>query len=117
MSKKAAVHLAGRRDHADCGKHITLVDESNHPGYFIRTHKREARKTPLATTTDHDAVTCAACMRGYPYQNAKREREREALEAARTKTFRLSVSLEVSAVDREDAAYQAKSDIPQSTRL
>ena len=105
---KPAVHLAGRRDHTDCGKHVTLVDESRNPGYYIRTTKRAARKTPLATTTEHDAVTCAACMRGHEYQSEKTRRARAALEAARTKTFRLSASVNVRAVDRDDADDQAR---------
>ena len=40
MAARQQCILLRRRNHTDCGKHITLADEARNPGYYMRTTKR-----------------------------------------------------------------------------
>ena len=110
MSKQAAVHLNGTRSgYTACGKTVVLMPQAR--GYFFSHRsptKTEPRVTPLRTTEDFDEVTCAACMRNHRYESEMRARRQKVLDARRTKTYRVSVTIAVSAAGENDALSQAR---------
>ena len=101
---KGTTHLAGAPGKTACGKSVAVKDEGF--TFYSDRRPRTARTTPLRTTTVFDEVTCTTCQRGYEYRAEMRERKREALEARRTRTYRLSVSVEITAADNDDAYNQ-----------
>lgn len=109
------IHLQGRNGRTACGKNITHQDQGVHGNpYLSRRPDPKPRKTPLAVTADYSEVRCAGCQGSYDYSSYMRKRrkqlqqeERAALEARRKTGYRLTVTVDFTGADLDDAKGEA----------
>ena len=109
------IHLKGRygrMDETACGKFI--AKRVVRRGSLYAGPSFEDRKEPLTVTADFGEVTCGQCQNSHPYQSEMRtrkhiriEREKEDRNARRNRKFALTVTVDVMAIDADDAAMQA----------